>query len=257
VTSDVRHEGPGLVADGVTVERGGRRLLDGVGLAAHAGQVLAVTGPSGAGKSTLLAVLGGLLRPEAGSVSWRGEPVRVADVRPGRTVGVVLQGYGLLPVLSARENVQLPLQIAGRPRPEVVRRAADALERAGLGEDQLPRDRLAEELSGGQLQRVAVARALVVEPDLLLADEPTSELDAATRDVVLAALRAVADRGGVVVLATHDREVAATCDAEVALADGRVATTITADGRAASGGGVEDDPAGDDGPQAAGRRHAG
>src|SRR5206468_3914298 len=137
VTADIAQEGPDLVAEGVCVERAGRLVLDGVGLRAHAGQMLAVTGPSGSGKSTLL---------------------------------------------------------------------------AGLGEDQLPHDRLAEELSGGQLQRVAVARALVVEPDLLLADEPSSELDAVTRDVVLAALRAVADRGGVVVLATHDPEVAATCD---------------------------------------------
>ena len=245
-------DGPDLVAEAVTVERAGRRVLDGVGLRAHAGQVLAVTGPSGSGKSTLLAVLGGLVRPQAGSVSWRGEPVRVADARPGRALGVVLQRYGLLPALSARENVQLPLQIAKRPRPEVLLRAAAALEQAGLGEDQLPHDRLAEELSGGQLQRVAVARALVVEPDLLLADEPSSELDAATRDVVLAALRAVADRGGVVVLATHDPEVAAICDAQVVLADGRVA----ADG-AGSAGGVEDDPTRDDGAQAAGGRHAG
>lgn len=244
-------QGAALLAEGITVERGGRRLLDGVGLRADPGQVVAVTGPSGAGKSTLLAVLGSLVRPQAGSVSWYGEPVRMADTRTGRTLGVVLQGYGLLPVLSAHENVQLPLQIAGRPRPEVLERAAAALELAGLGEDQLPHDRLAEELSGGQLQRVAVARALVVEPDLLLADEPTSELDAATRDVVLKALRAVADRGGVVVLATHDPEVAATCDAEIALADGRVAA------RLASPGGVEDDAAGDDGAQAAGGRHPG
>jgi putative ABC transport system ATP-binding protein len=248
VTAELLQEGSDLVAEGVSVERAGRLVLDGVGLRAGAGQMLAVTGPSGSGKSTLLAVLGGLVRPQAGSVSWRGEAVRVADMRPGRTVGVVLQGYGLLPVLSARENVQLPLQIAGRPRPEIVQRAAAALDRAGLGEDQLPRDRLAEELSGGQLQRVAVARALVVEPDLLLADEPSSELDAATRDVVLAALRAVADRGGIVVLATHDHEVAATCDAEVTLADGRVVGVRAAGVPAGSGGGVEDDPAGDDGP---------
>jgi putative ABC transport system ATP-binding protein len=136
-------EGPDLVAEGVSVERGGRLVLDGVGLRARAGQMLAVTGPSGSGKSTLLAVLGGLVPPQAGSVRWRGEPVRVADARPGRALGVVLQGYGLLPALSARENVQLPLQIAKRPRPEVLARAARALERAGLGEDQLPHDRLA------------------------------------------------------------------------------------------------------------------
>lgn len=211
-----------LVAEEVTVVRSGRRLLDGVSVSAAGGSMLAVTGPSGSGKSTLLAVLGGLIPAQGGVVRWGGEPVRVTDRRPGRAVGIVLQGYGLLPMLTAHENVELPLQLAGLPRAEVVARAGRALERAGLGEDQLHRDRLAEELSGGQLQRVAVARALVVEPQLVLADEPSSELDAASRDVVLAALRGVADAGGIVVLATHDPEVAAVCDAELHLTDGRV-----------------------------------
>jgi len=211
-----------LVGQGLTVELGGRRVLDAVDLVAHRGRVLAVTGPSGSGKSTLLAVLSGLLTPRSGSVRWLGEPVRTADSRPGREVGVVLQGYGLLPLLTAHENVQLPLQLAGRPRAEVVERAVHALERAGLGADQLPQDRLAEELSGGQLQRVALARALVVDPVLLLADEPTSELDAATRGVVLDAIRALADGGTAVVLATHDPEVADYADEVLPLLDGHV-----------------------------------
>jgi putative ABC transport system ATP-binding protein len=219
-----RLPGADLVAQGLVVERGGRRLLDAVDVYAPCGFVLAVTGPSGSGKSTLLAVLAGLIPPHQGTVQWGGEPVQVADPRPGRGIGVVLQGYGLLPVLTAHENVELPLQLAGRPRNEIGERAAEALQRAGLGTDQLQRDRLVEELSGGQLQRVAVARALVIEPGLLLADEPTSELDAASRDVVLAAVRDVADRGAVVVLATHDPEVAAICDREIHLSDGRVTT---------------------------------
>jgi putative ABC transport system ATP-binding protein len=214
-----------LVAQGVTVDLGGRRVLDEVDLVAHRGRVLAVTGPSGSGKSTLLAVLSGLLTPHSGSVRWLGEPVRAADSRPGRQVGVVLQGYGLLPLLTAHENVQLPLQLAGRPPAEVVERALDALDRAGLGAEQLPKDRLAEELSGGQLQRVALARALVVEPALLLADEPTSELDATTRGVVLDAIRALADGGTAVVLATHDPEVADLADEVLPLRDGRVLGT--------------------------------
>lgn len=215
-------QGEGLVAGAVSLRLGGRLVLDAVDVQARPGEVLAVTGPSGAGKSTLLAVLAGLVPAAGGTVTWHGEPVRMADARPGRVVGMVLQGYGVLPMLSAHENVQLPLQITGRPRGEVVQRAAAALERAGLGPEQLPRDRLAEELSGGQLQRVAVARALVVDPALLLADEPSSELDGASRDVVLNALREVANGGAAVVIATHDPEVAEVCDRELRLADGRV-----------------------------------
>ena len=207
----------GLEARGVTVRYGGRPVLEGVDLSARAGQVLAVTGPSGSGKSSLLGVVAGLVRADAGTVAWDGEPVRLDDTRPGRRAAVVLQGYGLLPVLTAHENVELALQLAGTPRADVAPRAAAALEQAGLGPEELTRDRLAEELSGGQMQRVAVARALAVEPRLLLADEPTSELDGATRDVVLAALRRLADSGAVVVLATHDTEVAAWCDTRLAL----------------------------------------
>lgn len=211
-----------LVATAVGVTRDGRALVDGVSLDVAPGRMVAVTGRSGAGKSTLLAALGGLLVPDRGEVRWGGEPVRTDDHRPGRALGVVLQGYGLLPVLTARENVELPLQLRGLPVAQVRERARQALDAAGLRADQLRADRLTEELSGGQMQRVAVARALVVEPWLLLADEPTSELDATSRDVVLAALRARAAAGAVVVVATHDPEVAATCDQELALADGRV-----------------------------------
>ncbi len=131
---------------------------------------------------------------------------------------MVFQGYGLLPVLTAAENVELPLQLRGVGRAEVRLRARAALARAGLPDIA---DRLAEELSGGQRQRVAVARALVVAPALLVADEPTAELDADTAALLLRALRAEADAGAAVVLATHDPDVAALCDANVHLVDGR------------------------------------
>ncbi|HEU4676220.1 MAG TPA: ABC transporter ATP-binding protein [Motilibacteraceae bacterium] len=214
-------------ATGLVLVRGGRRILDGVDVLAQPGRLLAVTGPSGSGKSTLLSVLAGQVRPDEGEVRLGdrvvGERGRPADRE--HVLGMVLQGYGLLPVLTAAENVELPLQLRGVPRAQVRARAARALVRAGLGEVvEGAGDRLAEELSGGQQQRVAVARGLVVDPDVLLADEPTSELDAATRDVVVAALREEADLGATVVLATHDPEVAAVCDAELHLVDGRVAS---------------------------------
>ncbi len=196
-------------ARGIVVVRNGRRVVDGVDVDVAPGRILGVTGPSGSGKSTLLAVLAGLIAPDGGSV----DP---AD-RASRT-GIVLQGYGLLPVLTAFENVELPLQLRGTDPGQVRERAAHALSRAGLDD---AGDRLAEELSGGQRQRVAVARALVTEPDLLVADEPTAELDSDTASLVLAALRAEADAGAAVVLATHDPDVAALCDATLHLVDGR------------------------------------
>jgi putative ABC transport system ATP-binding protein len=202
-----------LRAEAVTVRRDGRLVLDQVSLEARPGVLLAVTGPSGSGKSTLLAVLAGIIPPDGGRVTLPSsrEPLRVATM---------LQGYGLLAVLTAAENVELPLQLAGRPRGEVRERAAVALVQAGLAEGH---EQLVEELSGGQRQRVALARALVLDPHVLVADEPTAELDSDTAEVALAVLRARADAGGIVVLATHDPEVAARCDAEVHLVDGRLA----------------------------------
>jgi ABC-type lipoprotein export system ATPase subunit len=203
-------DGVRVVGTGLTVVRAGRRVLDDVDVAVAPGRMLAVTGPSGSGKSTLLAVLAGLVEPDAGTA----EP---AD-RATRT-GIVLQGYGLLPVLTAAENVELALMLRDGDAGSVLARAAEALARAGL-EDLT--DRLAEELSGGQRQRVAVARALVVTPGLLVADEPTAELDPDSAAVVLRALREEADAGAAVVVATHDPEVAALCDEVLHLEDGRV-----------------------------------
>jgi putative ABC transport system ATP-binding protein len=197
-----------VVASDVVVVRDGRRILDGVSLAPGAGRVAGISGPSGAGKSTLVAVLGGLVHPDAGRVE------RAAGTR----VGLVPQAHGLVALLSARENVELALQLARVPRAEIEARAGAALRRVGLD---LPPGRLAGELSGGQQQRVAIARAVVTEPDLLLADELTAELDPGSRERVLALLRAQAARGCVVVVASHDPDVLDICDDVLALSGGR------------------------------------
>ena len=202
-----------------------RALLDGISVDALPGRMLAVTGSSGSGKTTLLSVLGGLLRPDTGEATYDGGPVgtRTGEPRPG--TAFVLQTYGLVPSLTAEENVAIALRARSVAPPEANRRAAAALERVGVGD---LAERLVTELSGGQLQRVAVARALAVAPDVLLADEPTSELDERNRDLVVAELRTEAERGAVVVLATHDPEVAALCDDELHLVDGRVAVVAEA-----------------------------
>jgi len=197
-----------LAGHGLTVVRDGRRILDGVDLHVEGGQVLAVTGPSGSGKSTLLTALAGLLPLDGGTIERSGVASHA----------VILQGYGLLSTLTAAENVEVALQLVGVTRDDNRRRSELALERVGV--DTLT-NRLVEEVSGGQQQRIAVARGLVMEADLLLADEPTAELDAVTRDVVVSTLRAEARRGAIVVVATHDPDVAAQCDAELHLVDGR------------------------------------
>lgn len=210
-----------LVASGLVLTDGGRCLLDGVSVVAAAGSMLAVTGPSGSGKTTLLHVLGGLLVPDSGEVSCPDRPASPEAGVPRAGTALVLQNFGLVPFLTAEENVVVALRALDVAAPDAVRRAAAALDRVGVGD---LGERLVQELSGGQEQRVAVARGLVVEPDVLLADEPTSELDVSTRDAVMAELRAEADRGAVVVVATHDPEVAAMCDDEIHLDQGAVTT---------------------------------
>jgi putative ABC transport system ATP-binding protein len=205
--------------DGVAVRYGSVLAVDDVDLVVPPGSLLALTGPSGAGKSSLLWTIAGAVRPVAGEVTVAGARVsdRTTAVRAG--VALIPQGNGLAGVLTARENVAFPLLATGIRPGEVAIRAATALADVGLAESG---DHLVEELSGGQQQRVAVARGLATEAPVLLADEPTSELDHANRGRVLDLLRAQANRGAVVVMATHDPEAAAVCDGEVQLDEGRL-----------------------------------
>ncbi len=202
-----------VLARGIAVSIDGRRVLDGVDVEVLPGEVVAVAGPSGSGKSTLLGVVAGLVAAGTGTV----------EVPEGTRVATVLQSYGVLDELTAAENVELALQIRaprrGGATVQLRDRARAALDQVGVA---ALADRLTGDLSGGQRQRVAVARALAVDPDLLLADEPTSELDAGTRGHVLEVLVAVAARGGGVLLATHDPEVIALCSRVMRLRDGSV-----------------------------------
>jgi putative ABC transport system ATP-binding protein len=208
-----------LVGTGLSFDVEGRRVLDEVSMAAEPGRMLAVTGSSGSGKTTLLALLGGLAKSATGTATYDGGPVTTTGGEPLPGTGFVLQSYGLVPTLSAAENVAIALRGRGVRPTESTEKAVAALGRVGVEE---LADRLISELSGGQLQRVAVARALVVEAAVLLADEPTSELDETNRDVVVGQLRMEANRGAVVLVATHDPAVAEECDDEIHLVDGRL-----------------------------------
>ena len=195
-----------LEARGLRFERGGRVILDDVDVTVGPGESLAVVGPSGSGKTSLLALLSGLALPAAGTVKYDDRPVTVAS---HDDIAVVLQGYGLISLLTAAENVEAALRAAGRPPVSVGEDASTSLEAVGLSGHE---EQLIEELSGGQQQRVAVARALALRPRLLIADEPTAEQDKDTRRLVLDRLFDVPFRDGSLVLATHDPEVAERCD---------------------------------------------
>lgn len=204
----------------------GQRVLAlaGVNLTIERGEFVAITGASGSGKSTLLNVLGCLDRPDAGRYRLSGIDVGSLDDEQASTIrnrriGFVFQSFHLLPRLNVLENVLLPKRFTREPLPHVEARAHKLLERVGLS------DRLHHrpaELSGGQMQRVAVARALLLEPDLLLADEPTGNLDSRSAADVLALIDEVHSTGQTVVIVTHDNEVAARAPRKVRLKDGRV-----------------------------------
>jgi ABC-type lipoprotein export system ATPase subunit len=189
---------------------GDRTILDGISVDASSGRILAVRGPSGSGKSSLLTMLGGLIAPSGGTVTLDGAPVTpTSDLGLRRRFGFVLQGYGLVAALTARENVAVVLQAARVPRAQVRSRVQAVLERVRLAP---VADHLVEDLSGGQQQRVAVARALVTAADVFLADEPTAELDADNRGLIVSLLIERARTGAVVVIASHDPEVVDACD---------------------------------------------
>ncbi|MGA2873205.1 MAG: heme ABC exporter ATP-binding protein CcmA [Candidatus Dormibacteria bacterium] len=206
-----------LWAQGVGVDVGSRVILDKVDLKVAAGETVVITGPSGSGKTTLLLVMAGLQEPDRGQVLLDGQPLSSGDaVR--RRFGIVLQNHGLVSVLTAAENVALPLQARGLAPAEVAERTREALVAVGLADSA---NRLVRDLSGGQRQRTSVARALAAAPEVLVADEPTSELDAEKRALVLGLLRAHGDKGNIVVLASHDQKVADAADRALALVDGR------------------------------------
>ncbi|MEA2605270.1 MAG: putative transport system ATP-binding protein [Chloroflexota bacterium] len=196
-----------------------------VSLEVSEGEFVAIVGPSGSGKSTMMNIIGCLDRPTEGVYRLAGTPVAslgddgLARLR-SRTIGFVFQSYTLLPRTSALDNVATPLLYQGVGRRERIARATAALERLGLG-DRL--DHEPTELSGGQQQRVAVARAIVTDPALILADEPTGNLDSASGRDVLLLLRELHAAGRTIVLITHDADVAAAAERQIHIRDGMIA----------------------------------
>ncbi len=198
--------------------------LDGVSLTLSKGEYSAIVGPSGSGKSTLMNIVGCLDTPTSGSYRLADRDVQALDddalseVR-GKRIGFIFQSFQLLPRASAVHNVALPLIYRGIPRRQRLERAASVLERVGLG------NRLGHrptELSGGQRQRVAIARALVTEPSLLLADEPTGNLDSTTGGEILALFDELHAAGNTILIVTHEPSVAAACPRAIRIADGRI-----------------------------------
>ena len=204
---------------GLRVAYGPKVALQGIELRMEPGDVVAVVGPSGAGKSSLLWAVAGALAPASGGVTVAGTTVRERRQATGLGVVLVPQGNALASALTARENVLVPLLAAGVAPVEAESRTAVAL--AAVGLEEFGRH-LVEELSGGQQQRAAIARALAAQGSVVLADEPTSDLDGANRERVIAALREEAAAGAVVLMSTHDPEAAAQADAELALDEGRM-----------------------------------
>ena len=201
--------------------------LRGVSLSVEKGEFLCIMGPSGSGKSTLMNILGCLDTPTSGSYKLEGLEVAnlsdddLAEIRATR-LGFVFQSFNLLPRTTVLRNVVLPLIYSDIPVAERELRAWKALRSVGLPEDYY--DHKSNELSGGQIQRVAIARALVNDPAVILADEPTGNLDSATGEMVLKTFRAMQDRGKTIVLIAHDPEIATGADRVVHIRDGRLLT---------------------------------
>jgi lipoprotein-releasing system ATP-binding protein len=203
-------------------------VLHGIDLTIHAGEFTALIGPSGSGKSTLLNLIGLLDAPSSGTLALQGQSTaglsdRALTQLRGRSIGFVFQFHHLLPAFTALENVMLPLLSAqGRPNAAMFERAALLIEQVGLT---AVADHRANDLSGGQQQRVAIARALVMKPALVLADEPTGNLDTQSADAVFDLLRRVnQDQGTSFLIVTHDPRLAQRCDRIIELVDGQIAS---------------------------------
>ena len=206
-------------------EAGLTHVLHDISLTVARGEFVAITGPSGSGKSTLMNIVGCLDTPTSGTYRLEGLPVddltddELAEVR-ALSIGFVFQSFNLLPRMSVLDNVMLPLSYTDVPRREREMRAVHALRSAGLPVDHY--DHRTNELSGGQMQRVAIARALVNDPAIILADEPTGNLDTATGAQVLETFHRLQDAGKTIVLITHDPGIAAQADRAVTIRDGRL-----------------------------------
>ena len=217
-----------ILLRGVSKTFDGKRkvtALDGIELWIAKGEMASIVGPSGSGKSTMLNLIGGLDHPSAGEVELDGQPLsKLGDddltrVRRDK-IGFIFQFFNLLPTLSCLENVSLPLHLRGWPRNKVQERARELLDLVRLSERL---DHLPDELSGGERQRVAIARALSVYPPILLADEPTGNLDTHTGAEILRLIHDLHDRlGATVLVVTHDKTVADSCPRTIQLRDGRV-----------------------------------
>ncbi|MDD5674498.1 MAG: ABC transporter ATP-binding protein [Chitinivibrionales bacterium] len=200
-------------------------VLENISFSVNAGEYIAIMGHSGAGKSTLLNILGCLDKPSAGDYRFNGASIgacsagRLADIR-NRQIGFVFQNFNLLPKLDVAGNVELPLIYGNVPRRERVRRVEELLKRMGLWER---RRHKPNEISGGQKQRVAIARALVKNPSLVLADEPTGNLDSHTTEDILALLDTLNREGNTILMITHETEVAARAGRTLRLVDGKFA----------------------------------
>jgi putative ABC transport system ATP-binding protein len=218
--------------DRVTKRFEGKRsvtALDAVSLAIPRGEMISIVGQSGSGKSTLLNLVGGLDRATTGDVRVDGEPLadlsddKLTQLRRDK-VGFIFQFFNLLPTLTCLENVGLPLHLRGWPRRKVDERARELLGLVQLGDRMT---HLPEELSGGQRQRVAIARALSVYPPILLADEPTGNLDSRTGEDILTLIRDLHSRlGATVVIVTHDTHVAQSCERTIMLRDGHIVEDV-------------------------------
>jgi putative ABC transport system ATP-binding protein len=198
--------------------------LDGVSLEVRAGEMVALVGPSGCGKSTLLNLIGCVDLPSSGTIEVDGRATSSLDddaltaLRRER-IGTVFQFFNLLPAMTIAENVALPLVLQRRPRAEIEARVTAALAAVGIGEKARA---YPSQVSGGQMQRAAIARATVHDPAIVLADEPTGNLDSHSGATVLALLRAFATNGQAILMATHSAEAASVCDRIVHMQDGRI-----------------------------------